>query len=195
MAKNDQQEAYEKVLTATFSRVNDWVKFAEAKNAALLAFSSAWAVAIGNALAKDGGASAQYASYLPVAGCLFIAAAVIAIFSFLPRISLSKFFRGEQAIARPLNLVFFGDIAAIPIENVASRFRDQYMPIENDTLTESYATDLTCQIHVNSTIANRKFKQFKFACWFALAAIVVLAIPAAKYVFIFAIRFAGEFAK
>lgn len=52
MAKNDQQEAYEKHLTATLARVIDFVKFAEAKNAALLTFSSAWTLATINILNK-----------------------------------------------------------------------------------------------------------------------------------------------
>jgi hypothetical protein len=35
MAKDDQQEAYEKLLSATLPRAVDFVKFAETKNAAL----------------------------------------------------------------------------------------------------------------------------------------------------------------
>lgn len=42
MVKNDQQEAFEKILTSNLMRAIDFVKFAEAKNAALLTFNSAW---------------------------------------------------------------------------------------------------------------------------------------------------------
>jgi hypothetical protein len=45
MAKNDQEEAFERLLTTSLARVIDFVKFAEAKNAALLTFNSAWIVA------------------------------------------------------------------------------------------------------------------------------------------------------
>lgn len=46
MANSTEAEVtYEKVLTANLQRAIDFVKFAEAKNAALLALSSAWVVA------------------------------------------------------------------------------------------------------------------------------------------------------
>ena len=41
-------DAYEKILTANLQRTIDFLKFAEAKNAALLALASAWVVAIFN---------------------------------------------------------------------------------------------------------------------------------------------------
>ncbi|MDR9820597.1 adenylate/guanylate cyclase domain-containing protein [Rhizobium hidalgonense] len=42
--KNDQQEAFERVLVTSLARVLDFLKFAEAKNAALLTFASAWII-------------------------------------------------------------------------------------------------------------------------------------------------------
>ena len=58
MAKNDQQEAFEKLLSSVLGRVVDFLRFAEAKNAALLTFSSAWILAsttllTGSALNED----------------------------------------------------------------------------------------------------------------------------------------------
>lgn len=42
MARNDQQDSYEKLLSASHGRMLDLVKFAETKNAALLTFCSGW---------------------------------------------------------------------------------------------------------------------------------------------------------
>jgi hypothetical protein len=41
MPRDDQEEAFDKLLSAHLARTQDFVKFAEAKNAALLTFSSA----------------------------------------------------------------------------------------------------------------------------------------------------------
>ena len=50
MAKVENGEIYEKVLLGKLQRVIDFLKFAEAKNAALLTLSSALTIAIGNLL-------------------------------------------------------------------------------------------------------------------------------------------------
>src|SRR4051794_33193573 len=96
MAKNDQQDAYEKVLAASLARVIDLVKFAEAKNAALLAFTSAWTVAIANLMARENSTPLAFAAFMPISGALFLIAALLALYSILPRVDLSKFFKGEQ---------------------------------------------------------------------------------------------------
>src|SRR5688572_23177892 len=105
MAKDDQQEAYEKALGASFLRVHDWVKFAEAKNAALLAFASAWTVAIGNILMKDTAPPAIYAGVLPVAGAMFLIAVLISVVTFMPRVDMRAFLAPDDAASRPENLL------------------------------------------------------------------------------------------
>jgi hypothetical protein len=157
------------------------VKFAEAKNAALLAFCSAWTVAIGNAISKPSECPASYVGILPMAAALFMLAAIIAFSSFLPRMNLGKFFRGEDRLSRPLNLIFYGDIKGIPIGDFASRIEARYLPTKGQTATADYLEDLACQIHVNSSIADRKFLTFKIATWPVLAGIALLAWPAIRW--------------
>ncbi len=43
----DQNSAYERVLIGNLNRVIDWVKYGDAKNAALLAFASVWLAGVG----------------------------------------------------------------------------------------------------------------------------------------------------
>lgn len=178
MAKDDQEDAYEKALVASLTRVIDLVKFAETKNAALLAYSSAWTVAIVNLMAKGDHPPTTLAPVLPFAGALFVVSALIALYSILPKADLSKFFKPEHRGNREPNLLFFGDIANVDIADYDQRVRERYLPAKGHSVTESYVTDLCCQIHVNGVIASRKYALFKRGAWIALIAMVVLILPA-----------------
>lgn len=89
MAKDDQQEGFERALTSTLARVIDFLKFAEAKNAALLAFSSAWIIGSINALTKVPALPPSWQTAFTVALPLFAVSALVAMASFLPRTLLS----------------------------------------------------------------------------------------------------------
>lgn len=96
MAKNDQQEAFERVLTSTLSRVTEFLKFAEAKNAALLTFASAWILASVNLLHGSAQMQPEWRTALTCALPLFAVAALVAIVSFLPKTLLSRFQAEER---------------------------------------------------------------------------------------------------
>lgn len=181
MAKNDQQEAYDKLLSASLARVIDLVKFAETKNAALLAFTSASTVAMANLMARQNASAAAFDAVMPVSASLFLIAALIALYSILPRVNLSKFFKGERRASRDLNLLFYGDISKVEINDFPDRARARYFPTEKQSATEQYLSDLSCQIHVNSTIANRKYVLFKVGAWITLLSMAILVSPAAWY--------------
>lgn len=177
MAKNDQEEAYEKLLVASLARVTDWLKFAETKNGALLAFVSAWTVAIANLLAKDGGPPAAFATVLPVAAYLFIAAGLILLIAFVPKITLSDFFRRSGAALRPINYIFYGDIADQKLTDFPAKVKAKYLPGEGESATAGYLDDLAMQVHVISSIARFKFRMFKAAGWITVVGLAVLAWP------------------
>lgn len=177
MAKNDQQEAFEKVLSANLARMTDWLKYAEAKNGALLAFVSAWTVAIANIIVRDPGPPVAIAEVIPVAACLFITAGLILLLSFVPRISLSRFFRRSGADTRPINYIFYGDIADQPITEFFAKITNRYLPAADESATEAYLRDLAVQIHVVGTIARSKFRMFKLAGWLSVAGVIVLVWP------------------
>lgn len=177
MPKNDQEDAFEKVLVASLARVIDLVKFAETKNAALLAYSSAWTVAIANLMSKGDQPSPVIAPALPVAAALFVISALIALYSILPKVDLSSFFHHEQRASRQPNLLFFGDISGVKIADFPQKLRDSYFALDERSITDDYVNDLSCQIHVNSTIASRKYALFKRGAWVALSAMAILVIP------------------
>lgn len=127
MSKDDQQEAFEKLLSSTLVRTVDFVKFAEAKNAALLTFSSAWILGAINYLTGTKPLPEDWRIAFTVGVVLFAIAAVVAIISFLPKIALGKFHKDpEQAKA----LLYFGDIASFSPAAFRDRVRERYYPSE-----------------------------------------------------------------
>lgn len=178
MAKNDQEEAFEKLLSATLLRTIDFVKFGETKNAALLTFSSVWILASVNLrFGSSPVSSPDWRIATSIALPLFCASALISILSFLPRLDLKKL---SQEKSDEKSLLYFGDISTFTAAAYRERIRQRYMPPEGITYTQNYLDDLATQIKVNSNVAMRKYRLFKTAAYVALAAITSLTIPGVR---------------
>ncbi len=173
--KNDQQESFERVLTSCLARVVDFLKFAEAKNAALLTFASAWILASVNLLNGSNALTVQWRFGFTIALPLFAIAALLGLYSFLPKTLLNRFHRDpEQAKA----LLYFGDAATFAPAAYKERIRERYYPPENESVTRNYLDDLSIQIAVNSQITTRKLKIFNIGAMFVVVALLILAVPA-----------------
>ncbi len=185
MAKNEQQEAFEKLLSATLTRTIDFVKFAEAKNAALLTFSSAWILA-GITLASN--PQLQEWKTVFVAGTMtFVIAAATSICSFLPKTNLAKLHADPE---QSKSLLYFGDIASFGSAGVyKERVNTRYMPPENMSATQAYLDDLAVQIHVNSKRATEKFNFFNIGARVSLAGISIITTPIWHSVFLIALKY------
>lgn len=176
MAKNDQQEAYERVLSTTLARVVDFLRFAEAKNAALLTFASAWIIGSVNFLTDSNRLSADWRLAFVVALPLFAIGALSALISFLPKTYLPKFHKDpDQSKA----LLYFGDAGSFAPAAYKDRVRERYYPTEGETVNRNYLDDLAIQIAVNSQITTRKLSFFNAGALIVLLALLVLSIPAA----------------
>jgi hypothetical protein len=174
MAKNDHREAFDKILSSTLSRVLELLKFAEAKNAALLTFASAWMVATINLLSTDRALPEGLPTALKVAFILFILAALVAMWSFLPKLKVDVFHRDPL---QHKNLLYFGDIATFDTGVYRTRVRERYMPCDGPPTAESYLDDLAIQVAVNSKIVSRKFAIFNIGAGLIAMAILMMAIP------------------
>lgn len=182
MASADRDIAVEKILSANLSRVIDWLKFAEAKNTALLTFCSAWVIAIANFVFNTEDPPREAVLAAACALPLFIAGALLAVVSFAPRTRLRSFSRpGRPAPQR--NLLFFGDLRRLSLETAAAELLERYAPPQGRALTDSFVDDVAVQIVVNSRIAHRKFELFDrgaacvigaFAVMFAVPAVLLL---------------------
>ncbi|MCK1419672.1 MULTISPECIES: Pycsar system effector family protein [unclassified Bradyrhizobium] len=169
--KDDQEEAFEKILSTHLGRNIDFVKFAETKNAALLTFSSAWIIGSINLLTGQSTLPLGYNVAFCVALPLFAFAGLICILSFVPQV----FARFHQPEDDAKSLLYWEHIADIPVRRYHERVT--YKPGENHSVTERYLDDLCVQISVNARVATRKFMMFNIAAGGVFAAILILASP------------------
>jgi len=174
VAKNDQEEALDKILAANLTRAIDFVKFAEAKNAALLTFNSAWVIGLSNIYLTKQNLPAFFDRSIPIAIGLFVVSALLSILSFLPKTAVS-YFHGSNH--RSANLLFVGDIENELVPDLKERMKAKYLPAEDRSLSDGYVDDLIQQISINSKIAMRKFRRFHRSAAITLIAMVVLFIP------------------
>ena len=170
-------EVYEKILVADLQRVIDFLKFAETKNAALLALSSAWTLATIGLECAGRTLPGLFTFTVPIALVLVLAAAILATLSFFPKVRLPKFLGGKKAGPHHKNLLFFGDIASMTVKEFSQAIRARYYPVK-DELREEYLSDLAVQINVNSSITLRKMQLFKWGVGLAMGAGVCLLVPA-----------------
>jgi hypothetical protein len=144
------------VLDNSFKTINDWLKYAEQKNASLIIFNAGliWGVTrlfmtkvninqVNECLNWIGYTSASLAI-------------VIAIISMMPVLSRNWYF--SKAKNHQDNVFYFGDIAKyntvdyLKLIGEKHDIQDKYNPIE---------FDLASQVVINSEIALAKFQRFK----------------------------------
>ena len=187
---SDQEAAYERLLSANLNRVVDWVKYGDAKNAALLAFASVWLAGIGNLLlgAEEKHTPGVVAFFLFVSELLFLIGALHAIVALspatnpqnilsLPRRGFRHLLAGARRPPQRLNLLFFGDIRHLEPVLFKVEVSQRYNPKGTRTTTEAYLSDLCSQTVVNARIAQRKFDVFDRGISFVLLALFSLIIP------------------
>ncbi|KGD99624.1 Pycsar system effector family protein [Rhizobium sp. YS-1r] len=173
MAKNDQHEAYEKLLSANHGRMIDFVKFAETKNAALLTFSSVWIGAIINLLKSPDELPFGYKYAFEVALPLLFLAAFLCLKSLLPRF-LDHIYKRDDGV---VNLLYFGDIVRGGVKDYPAMAQKEYMPQEGESATATYLRDLAVQTAIQATIAHRKFRTFSLAGIVVLLAFGCMLVP------------------
>ncbi|AAM04974.1 Pycsar system effector family protein [Methanosarcina acetivorans] len=144
--------------------INEWLKFAEAKNAALIALNAAAIFGMVSILTTENLSLNQCLIYYSYSFILFnLLSLSFALFSFWPQVQCS-----HNSIEKSENLLFFGDIVNCNEKEYLSKLFDscqireeQYRPIDLD-----YAE----QIISNSKIATRKYSFFKIALWLTISA-------------------------
>ena len=172
-SKTDAAKAADVILTAALSRAIDFVKFAETKNAALLAFGSAWTLGITTILNTQTQILTQgTVTSMAVARALFVIAILMTTWSFLPKLRTENFERKVRA----RNLLFFKHVAELKPSAVKDAIATRY--VSGGAVTNDYLDDLACQVAINSAIASKKFRIFELAAISVMLGIVVLALPA-----------------
>lgn len=174
MARDEHHDAFDKVLSANLARIVDLIKFAETKNAALLTFAAFWILALINLLASGRSLPEGFVGAFLLSLPLFAAAAFTCVLAFLPKIDLQH--RG-LAKAGYRNLLFFSDIATLPIAEYEAAARARYFPTPGAAASAEYLHDLAREVAVNARIAERKFRLFNWAARILCLGVAVLVAP------------------
>ncbi|EMK6556915.1 hypothetical protein B4939_13015 [Vibrio cholerae] len=155
------------VLKDTLSKVNDWIKFAEAKNAANVAFCSASIWALLRMIGSGDNIVGAFLIYIYVCVAMLSIGLCLSFVSFIPKLSSPWISLPEKH--ENDNLLFFGAACKYSGESYLKKLYDgKIEKIENYALERMYAE----QIVINSKVAWIKFKQFDIAIAFTLSAIL-----------------------
>ncbi|WP_443750398.1 hypothetical protein [Asticcacaulis solisilvae] len=171
----DQEKSYEAMIAANLTRVNDFLKFAETKHAALLAFCSAWMLGISatiyNPQVTDGAFKTRLAYSLIFLGI----SAIIALSSFVASLlggqHNTDYKKGGYSL-------FFGAAASKTFSHYKQEIENKYKPAQQNIFEDHYIEDLLCQMHTNSKIANTKYIYFNVAAIIAIAGVITAVASA-----------------
>ncbi|MCB2290822.1 DUF5706 domain-containing protein [Clostridium sp. CS001] len=161
-------------LKATLANINDWLKFAEAKNAILITLNGGMIFAFLSSFNdKMSFASHNVFSYnffLRIYYWEFVIFAilglVIALISFYPQIKRDIFWFTVRAKTTTDNLQFFGDI-----EKYTANEYLELIKSDSNYSFEKLEKDYANQIVINSRITYRKNKYAQVAVFLTLSAI------------------------
>lgn len=173
-------------LKYIFQQINDWLRFAEAKNLALLVFNSGVLIgvmSISDKIITSVNWLAQFFSLV-----LFVANLISVLIVFYSIYAKTKnLYKLDKSYDSNDNLFFFGDIARYrPDEYIKGLITKHNLKI--DDLEMLKAKDLAHQIAINANITLFKFNCFNKALIFTASGIGVSG-------FVFAIIFIIKFIK
>ncbi len=162
----------EEKLFKIFSNINNWLKYAEAKNGVLLVLNGSALMGIFSQLKGTPTIFSTILKWL-ITPCFGLSLLILLI-SFLP--IYNKFFKRkiELSISKlsEINLLFFGDLKSITPEVFLRLFYDS----QKNKLPTSFPKleiDIANQIVNNSEIASRKFKLFIIAAYIDFFGIIL----------------------
>lgn len=155
-------------LKEIFSNINDWLKYAEAKSATLIAGNGALIFGFSR-LANSYDIKGFCAAYLLLSVFLCIISMVVCLMSIVPSLSM-PWGAKLQGKSDTDNIFYFSDIAKYtPLAFLKAL--ESKMGLKNTEVT-GYQKDLANQIIINSVIAHRKYKYFQAAIWLTLSALI-----------------------
>ena len=174
-------------LRETFSLVKDWLKYAEAKSAVLLAFSGA---GISSSLSfmtsiSSAGFSSLVVNMLAVSTFGMCLSAVFSALSFIPKTDPKQLRSNTQrhvtrqlngSRAREENLFFFGHIKHHTSESFIDAINSKYILENIEKPYPREATDIADQIIINSILTSNKLKLFSYGIYTLLVSICVIPL-------------------
>lgn len=168
----NEHEKVQELLKNIFENVNNWLNFAEAKNAAMIAFDIALLAAVGSMKLFT---SEKTWFIIHVLGtCISM---ILALASFLPNLGKEK--RNDDGYLESDNLIFYKDIAKYDPKRYLKAVFKMYAEISiTEEQIQKIELDYATEITFNSSVALRKYALFKWALWIQMLNIGVLILMA-----------------
>ncbi len=156
-------------LKDIFENVNNWLKFAEAKNATLVAGNGLLIFGILKTI-HEIDIHIYLLYYIYFCLILFSLSLVISLISFIPKVKIPTFLLNSD-IETNDNLLFYGHILKYNEKTLLDKLNTMIKDDEDKTSNE-FKTMYAQQIIINSKIARNKFQLFDIAIKFTLSGIL-----------------------
>jgi hypothetical protein len=185
---------YEEQLQKIFTNINDWLKFAEAKNFGLLSLNAAIVFGFTQIEFQDGSIiqKAGFFIFAPFALLSFLTS-LISLFPIVSKIEkgayakswINKFCNWIDEEKKFENIHFYGFLKGIDEPEFEAKFLSKTSLSDDftgDSFTQ-YEKELATQILYNSRITWLKYQFFKIGAFFFLtgAILFVVALPLLKF--------------
>jgi hypothetical protein len=159
----------EEKLRYILTTINEWLKFAEAKNGALLAADIAILFGVFGLLSEP--TIPKVVIYLAI--FLVIASAISSLISFIPQLKISQFIYKKRT-EKETSLIFYGHIAKDePQSYIKALYSESGAePVAITPIELDYAQ----QIIINSRIAVRKYRCFNVGLWLTVLSLLLLLV-------------------
>jgi hypothetical protein len=171
-------------LLAIFQNVNEWLKFAEAKNGVLLAFSGAAITATITLLATAQNIPNSLNFGLLLTTILLCICALICSLSFLPKTNLEDLLwlrdrQNKKSHSQdPIkdNFWYFGHLQKYKPDELLEVLNEPYFKGSVDITKVEYKEykDIAAQITINAEIAFLKFEVFTYAIKVLITSILII---------------------
>lgn len=158
-------------LKDIFKNVNDWLKYAEAKNAMLLGFNGALLFGVFRVFAGDSKLKqillfvGPYYNYVfPV---LIGISIILLLISFIPETKMVKL--SVDVKPKTINLLFYTHLKTLTPDELLSEI-GFFPPCSAKQIERNYAE----QIIINAGIAAKKYDTFKLAGWITISGLMLI---------------------
>ena len=164
------EKTIEEKLLIIFNNVNDWLKFAEAKNAVLIGFIGAALIGVFSSWTSLNPEHQLLIKYIffPIEIC----ALLVSFYSFLPDLKLferTSKKKSKKSRKDGINLYFFGHLKDLTKEHL---LKELYNPSCPEKFSR-FELDLAYQITINSDITWKKYIAFKLSGYLSLTGIIL----------------------
>ena len=169
-------------LIAIFQNVNDWLKFAEAKNGILLAFSGAAITATITILSTAQSLPDSLKVGLLLTTILLSICALVCSLSFLPKTNLERLLWLRSRPPKNTNytkkdtdnLWYFAHLQKYNAIELLEAMNKLYFENQLSVPYKKEYEDIAAQITINAEIAFLKFQIFTYAVYVLIASILVI---------------------